>query len=250
MTLRIKVIPVEFQIKPFVRQMKSPRPPRMVGRCAAILPVRLVAPALRRAALSQMARRPLRVFGWSTLSIDALSCCSSSHVIPNHTFPCLRGAFARAAGVFLVSAARMRRSSCLLLRRLAAPPVFSFSAPAPRGVGGAPRGALRERSRLRSATTVLARHGPSRATGRRLSALHRGDLRTARPRVTYPIVPRTMPRLPAAGRKASRSDPAASRPRLHRGFGTPHPAPPQNVSGDAPHERGWGGYSADARGSQ
>jgi hypothetical protein len=120
----------------------------------------------------------------------------------------------------------------------------------PEGVGGAPRGALRNRSRLRSATTVLARHGPSRATGRRLSALHRGGLRTARPRVTYPIVPRTMPRLPAAGRKASRSGPAASRPRLHRGFGTPHPAPPQNVSGDAPHERGWGGYNMAAVGSQ
>jgi hypothetical protein len=189
----------------------------MAGRCAAILLIRLVAPALRSAALSQMARRPLRVFGRSTLSIDALSCCSSSHVIPNHTFPCLRGAFARTAGVFLsaqrVGAAPLAFSCGVSRRRRSSP----FPAPAPRGVGGAPRGALVFPSRLRSATTVLARHGPSRATGRRLSALRRGGLRTARPRVTYPIVPRTMPRLPAAGRKArpfgSRSLPAAVAPR-------------------------------------
>jgi len=140
------------------------------------------------------------------------------------------------ARCFLPSPRRlMRRSSSFSCGVSRAPPVFSFfPVPAPRGVGGAPRGALRERSRLRSATTVLARHGPSRATGRRLSALHRGGLWTARPRGTYPIVPRTMPLLPAAGRKASRSSPAASQSRLHRGFGTPHPAPPQNVSGDAP----------------
>jgi hypothetical protein len=179
-----------------------------------------------------------------------ICCCSSCYVIPNHTFPCLLGAFARTAGVFLfaqrVCAAPLAFSCGVSRRRRSSP----CPAPAPRGVGGAPRGALRNRSRLRSATTVLARHGPSRATGRRLSALHRGGLRTARPRVTYPIVPRTMPRLPAAGRKASRSGPAASRWRLHRAFGTPHPAPPQNVSGDAPHERGWGGYSIDAGGSQ
>jgi len=163
---------------------------------------------------------------------------------------------------FRVSAARSRAPLLFLSQRrsraaLLPSPAASRGAaglllpvPAPRGVGGAPRGALRERSRLRSATTVLARHGPSRATGRRLSALHRGDLWTARPRVTYPTVPRTMARLPAAGRKASRSDPAASRWRLHRAFGTPHPAPPQNVSGDAPHERGWGVYSIDAVSSQ
>jgi hypothetical protein len=217
----------------------------MAGRCAAILLIRLVAPCARSAALSLLAQRPLRVFGWSTLSIDALLFCFFVYVIPNHTFP-VSAARSRARLLFPSPRRLMRRSfsfSCGVSR---APRVFSFPAPSPRGVGGAPRGALRNRSRLRSATTVLARHGPSRATGRRLSALHRGGLRTARPRVTYPIVPRTMPRLPAAGRKASRSGPAASRPRLHRGFGTPHPAPPQNVSGDAPHERGWGGYSTDA----
>src|SRR5262245_15128505 len=56
-------------------------------------------------------------------------------------------------------------------------PAFAFLfVPDPeRGVGGAPRGALLVRSRLRSATTVLARHGPSRLTGRRLSALHRSN---------------------------------------------------------------------------
>jgi hypothetical protein len=163
---------------------------------------------------------------------------------PEPHLSCFRDAFARPA-LFPSPRRLIRRSSsfsCGVSRRRRSSPVLR----PPRGVGGAPRGALRNRSRLRSATTVLARHGPSRATGRRLSALHRGGLRTARPRVTCPIVPRTMPRLPAAGRTASRSGPAASRPRLHRGFGTPHPAPPQNVSGDAPHERGWGGYSTDA----
>jgi hypothetical protein len=161
MTLRRKVIPVEFQIKPFVRQMKSPRPPRMAGRRAAILLIRLVAPALRSAALSLLARRPLRAFGWSTLSIDALLFVSSSHVIPNHTFPCLRGAFARPAPVPF-SAASHAPLIFLLLRRFAAPPVFSFPAPSPRGVGGGAERRTRERSRLRSATTVLARHGHER----------------------------------------------------------------------------------------
>jgi hypothetical protein len=51
MTLRRKVIPVEFQIKPFVRQMKSPRPPRMAGRRAAILLIRLVAPCASESGL-------------------------------------------------------------------------------------------------------------------------------------------------------------------------------------------------------
>jgi hypothetical protein len=138
MTLRRKVIPVEFQIKPFVRQMKSPRPPRMAGRRAAILLIRLVAPALRSAALSLLARRPLRAFGWSTLSIDALLFVSSSHVIPNHTFPCLRGAFARPAPVPF-SAASHAPLIFLLLRRFAAPPVFSCPAPSPRGGRSAER---------------------------------------------------------------------------------------------------------------
>jgi hypothetical protein len=109
--------------------MKSPRPPRMAGRCAAILLIRLVAPALgARPCLKPAVRCACSV---GRPSVSTLSCCSSSHVIPNHTFPCLRGAFARTAGVFLVSTARMRRSSCLLLRRLAAPPVFSFSCARP-----------------------------------------------------------------------------------------------------------------------
>jgi hypothetical protein len=50
---------------------------------------------------------------------------SSSHVIPNHTFPCLRGAFARPAPVPF-SAASHAPLIFLLLRRFAAPPVFSF----------------------------------------------------------------------------------------------------------------------------
>jgi hypothetical protein len=188
------------------------------------------------------------MFGWSTLCIDAsfvfLRLTSSQR-----TFPFVRGAFARAADLPFV-AARSRCSSHLLLRRLAAPPVFSFPAPAPRGVGGAPRGALRERSRLRSATTVLARHGPSRATGTAPVGAPPWRFSAEGPCVTCPIVPRTMPRLPAAGRKARPFGSHSLRPRLHRGFGTPHPAPPQNVSGDAPHERGWGGYSMDAGSSQ
>src|SRR5262245_33693157 len=99
MTLRRKVIPVEFQIKPFVRQMKSPRPPRMAGRRAAILLIRLVAPALGRAALSLLARRPLRVFGWSTLSIDALVFLFFVSHHPEPHLSRLRGALARPAPV-------------------------------------------------------------------------------------------------------------------------------------------------------
>jgi hypothetical protein len=113
---------------------------------------------------------------------------------------------------------------------------FLFVPDPERGVGGAPRGALVFPSRVRGATTVLARHGPSRATGRR--ALHRGDLRTARPRVTCPKVPRTMPRLPAAGPRprpfGSRSLPAAVAPRFRD-------ATPRSASErlrDAPRERG------------
>jgi hypothetical protein len=132
-----KVIPVEFQIKPFVRQMKSPRPPRMAGRCAAILLIRLVAPCARSAALSLLAQRPLRVFGWSTLSIDALLFCFFVYVIPNHTFP-VSAARSRARLLFPSPRRLMRRSfsfSCGVSR---APRVFSFPAPSPRGVGGAP----------------------------------------------------------------------------------------------------------------
>jgi hypothetical protein len=144
--------------------MKSPRPPRMAGRCAAILLIRLVAPCARSAALSLLAQRPLRVFGWSTLSIDALLFCFFVYVIPNHTFP-VSAARSRARLLFPSPRRLMRRSfsfSCGVSR---APRVFSFPAPSPRGVGGAPRGALRNRSRLRSATTVLARHGTVPATG-------------------------------------------------------------------------------------
>src|SRR5262245_21665174 len=56
-----------------------------------------------------------------------LSCFSSSYVIRIH-LPCLRGAFARAADLsFLRSAFALL--IFLLLRRLAAPPVFSFLCP-------------------------------------------------------------------------------------------------------------------------
>jgi hypothetical protein len=143
----------------------------------------------------------------------------------------------RAPLVFLRGTSRARR-----------PSPFSCARPA-RGGRSAER-RTHCRSRVRGATTVSARHGPPRATGRRLSALHRGGLRTARPRDTYPVVPRTMARLPAAGCNASRSGPAASRPQLHRGVGTPHPAPPQNVSGDAPHELGYAECTTGAHGSQ
>ena len=49
--------------------------------------------------------------------------------------------------------------------RLRADHLLSFVVPTPRGVGGAPGGALSVRSRLRGATTALARRGPSRAIG-------------------------------------------------------------------------------------
>ena len=117
MTLRRKVIPVEFQIKPFVRQMKSPRPPRMAGRRAAILLIRLVAPCARSAALSLLARRPLRVFGRSTL-LSTLCFCFFVYVIPEPHLSCLRGAFARPAPVPF-SAASHAPLIFLFLRRLA-----------------------------------------------------------------------------------------------------------------------------------
>ena len=137
MTLRRKVIPVEFQIKPFVRQMKSPRPPRMAGRRAAILLIRLVAPCARSAALSLLARHPLRVFGRSTL----LSTLCFLFLRLRHSEPhlsCLRGAFARPAPVPF-SAACHAPLIFLLLRRFAAPPVFSCPAPSPRGGRSAER---------------------------------------------------------------------------------------------------------------
>jgi hypothetical protein len=164
MTLRRKVIPVEFQIKPFVRQMKSPRPPRMAGRRAAILLIRLVAPCARSAALSLLARRPLRVFGRSTL-LSTL-CFLFLRLRHSRTTPFLSPRRVRAPG----SCSLLRGVSCAAHlpfptasrgRRRSSP----FPAPAPRGVGGAPRGALRDRSRLRSATTVLARHGAVPADG-------------------------------------------------------------------------------------
>jgi hypothetical protein len=159
MTLRRKVIPVEFQIKPFVRQMKSPRPPRMAGRRAAILLIRLVAPCARSAALSLLARHPLRVFGRSTL----LATLGFLFLRLRHTFP-VSAARSRARLLFPSPRRVMRRSSsfsCGVSRRRRSSPVLR----PPRGVGGAPRGALRNRSRLRSATTVLARHGAVPATG-------------------------------------------------------------------------------------
>lgn len=177
--------------------MKSPRPPRMAGRCAAILLIRLVAPALRSAALSLLARRPLRVFGWSTL-LSTL-CFLFLRLRHSRTTTFLSPRRARAPG----SCSLLRGVSCAA--HLPSPAAFRgaagllLSCTLPARGGRSAERRTRERSRLRSATTVSARHGPSRATGRRLSALHRGGLWTARPRVTYPTVPRTMPRLPAAG---------------------------------------------------
>src|SRR5262245_45048522 len=101
---------------------------------ASVAPVRLVDPLYRR-----------------------LSCCSSSHVIPNHTFPFVRGAFARATDLSFL--------------RSAFTPLIFPSPAASRGAAGRllflrpPREGWAERreahqlvrSRLRSATTVLAR---------------------------------------------------------------------------------------------
>src|SRR5262245_9143125 len=102
---------------------------RLVAPCATACGLLLVGPAsvARLRLVDPLYRR--------------LSCCSSSHVIPNHTFPFVRGAFARVADLsflrsafallLLPSPAASRGTAGLLL-----------PAPAPRGVGGAPRGAL------------------------------------------------------------------------------------------------------------
>jgi hypothetical protein len=106
---------------------------------------------------------PLRLFGWSTLCRRfMLLFFVSRHPEPH--LSCHRGAFARPAPIPFSAAshAPLIFLSCGVSR---APRVFSFPAPSPRGVGGAPRGALRNRSRLRSATTVLARHGAVPANG-------------------------------------------------------------------------------------
>jgi hypothetical protein len=134
MTLRRKVIPVEFQIKPFVRQMKSPRPPRMAGRRAAILLIRLVAPCARSAALSLLARHPLRVFGRSTL----LATLGFLFLRLRHTFP-VSAARSRARLLFPSPRRVMRRSSsfsCGVSRRRRSSPVLR---PPPRGGRSAER---------------------------------------------------------------------------------------------------------------
>ena len=145
--------------------MKSPRPPRMAGRDAAIGMIRLVAPcATVRGLVSSGLLSVARVRLVDPLCIDAsFAFFVSRHPEPHLSLsPRLRS---RAPLVFLFSQ-RVRAAplafSCGVSR---APPVFSCPAPAPRGVGGAPRGALRNRSRLRSATTVLARHGAVPANG-------------------------------------------------------------------------------------
>ena len=179
MTLRRKVIPVEFQIKPFVRQMKSPRPPRMAGRRAAILLIRLVAPCASESGLVSVGPASVaRVRSVDPL-IDALLFVSSSTSFPNHTFP-VSAARSRARLLFPSPRRLMRRSSSFSYGVSRAPRVFSFPAPAPRGVGGAPRGALRNRSRVRSATTVLARHGGR--PGRRDGACRRSTVAVYGPR--------------------------------------------------------------------
>jgi hypothetical protein len=145
--------------------MKSPRPPRMAGRRAAILLIRLVAPCVaERGFLSSslLSATPVRLVDPLDRRFILL------FFVSRHPEPHLSLSPRRVRARhwrFPFCTARMRRSSCLLLRRLAAPLVFLFPAPAPRGVGGAPRGALLVRSRLRSATTVLARHGTVPATG-------------------------------------------------------------------------------------
>src|SRR5262245_65570969 len=126
--------------------------------------IRLLAPCPRfaRTFLSWPGARC--AFGWSTLSIDACFVVlrlTSSRTTP---FP-VSAARSRAPLVFPFSAARSRCSSCLLLRRLAAPPVFSFLCPPREGWAERREAHQLVRSRLRSATTVLARHGTVPATG-------------------------------------------------------------------------------------
>src|SRR5262245_13087783 len=99
----------------------------MAGRRAAIGTIRLVAPCapvcgLALTCLASVARVRL---------VDPLnrrlSCSSSSHVIPNHTFPFVRGAFARAADLYL-SSQRVRAApfafSCGVSRHRRSSPVL------------------------------------------------------------------------------------------------------------------------------
>ena len=145
--------------------------------------------------------------------------------------------------VFPSSAARSRADRLL-----------SFVVPTPRGVGGAPGGALSVRSRLRGATTALARRGPSRATG----TAPRGAPTVAifgpgpTPRHLRQCPPDARRALPAAAPQG----PAGGVPNLPRlavraaAGGRHSPLRLQDVSGDAPHERGYAVPSIGALRSQ
>ena len=93
---------------------------------------------------------------------------------------------------------------------------------------------------------------PARS-GRRLAALHRGDFRPATHAAPSPTVPAgCAPRLARcrAARPGGRGrQPPAAAVRAAAG-GRHSPLRLQDVSGDAPHERGWGKSSLDAQGSQ
>ena len=116
---------------------------------------------------------------------------------------------------FVPAAALLRPGPCFRFRvrprRGSGGLLLSLSCPNPeRGVGGAPGGALSFQSRVRSATTALARRGPSRATGTAPRGAPPWRFSTARPRVTYPAVP---PDHAAPSRGSSLKGPSRSGPR-------------------------------------
>ena len=125
--------------------------------------------------------------------------------------------------------------------------------PTPRGVGGAPGGALSVRSRLRGATTALARRGPSRAIGTAPRGAPPWRFSARDPRRAISDSARRMRAAPCPlpGRMARRAGSRTSRGCGSRRSGGRHsPLRLQDVSGDAPHERGWVQSSLDAYGSQ
>jgi hypothetical protein len=228
--------------------MKSPRPPRMAGRRAAILLIRLVAPALRSAALSLLARRPLRVFGWSTLSIDALLFVSSSTSSRTTPFLCPRRA--RAPG----SCSRLRGVSCAA--RLPSPAALRGAAGLLLSCTLPARGGRSAERRTREGCACEAQPPCQRDTGRpgrRDGACRRSTVAVCGPRDHASRIRQCLGPCRAFPRPAAR--PAVRVPRPPDGGCTAlsgrHTPLRLRTSPETPlNERGWGGYSIDAVSSQ
>src|SRR5262245_174821 len=85
--------------------MKIPPPAALAGRRAAIGMIRLVAPSASLGGVVSTCPASVARARLVDPLYRRLSCCSSSHLIPNHTSPCLRGAFARAAELLFLCGA-------------------------------------------------------------------------------------------------------------------------------------------------